>query len=82
LKKDGNLAETCLAFIDIEKEYDSINRQEIWKVFQRANASKGPMGRIKNMFDKCENSVVVEGRIFKCLEGIDREVFCLLCSAW
>jgi hypothetical protein len=40
LENDGNLAKTCLAFIDIEKEYN-INSQEIWKVLCWANVFKG-----------------------------------------
>jgi hypothetical protein len=51
-----------LAFVDLEKVYDSINRQEIWKLLDRANVSKGLIGRIKKIYDKCENSRVADSK--------------------
>jgi hypothetical protein len=38
------------------------NRHNIWKAVQRTNVSKGPMERIKNIYDKCDNSVVIDGK--------------------
>jgi hypothetical protein len=43
---------------DLKKAYCSFKRQEIWKVLHRANVSKGLMKRKKNIYDKCENSVL------------------------
>jgi hypothetical protein len=51
---------TCLAFIDTEKVNYNISRQEMWKVLQRANVSKGLLGRIKNTEDKCQDSIVTD----------------------
>lgn len=31
-RKYGNLANTCLPFIDLERTHDSMNRQKIWKM--------------------------------------------------
>jgi hypothetical protein len=36
--------------------------QEICKVLQREHVFKGLMNRIKNIYDKCENSVVTDGK--------------------
>jgi hypothetical protein len=30
----------CLAFIDLEKAYDSVNRQEIWEELWRVKVSR------------------------------------------
>jgi hypothetical protein len=56
------LAKKYLAFIGIARTYDNINRQEIWKAFRRANVSKGPMEGIKNIYTKCANSMVIDGK--------------------
>jgi hypothetical protein len=45
--------DTCLAFINLDKAFDNINIQKIWKVLHKANASKGITERIKNIYKKC-----------------------------
>jgi hypothetical protein len=63
--------------------YNNINKREIWKALQRVNVSKGLMKRIKNIYDKYENSTVIDGKkknkVFKCLEVLNRKVFYVLC---
>jgi hypothetical protein len=49
-----------LTFVDLEMAYDSIIIQEIWKALHTASVSRGQMERIKNIYDKYENSVVME----------------------
>jgi phosphoribosyl-AMP cyclohydrolase len=50
---------TCFTSVDIEKPYYSKNRQEICEILQRLNVSVGLMVRIKNVYYKCENSMVI-----------------------
>jgi hypothetical protein len=52
----------CLTFIDLEKVCGSTKRQEIWKALHRAAVSKGLMERINCIYDKSENSVVINGK--------------------
>jgi hypothetical protein len=67
---------------------DNVNRQEIWNTSHRANISKGLMDRMKSIYDKCENSVVIcmdgkNSESSKLLHRSDREEFYVLCcSTW
>jgi hypothetical protein len=60
LEKRWKFGKYTFGFIDLENAYDNLNRKEIWKVSHRANVSKGLMERIKNIYDTCENSVLVD----------------------
>jgi hypothetical protein len=52
LKRQELSKNTCLAFIDIERAYESINKQEIWKALPMANISKGLIETVKNIYEK------------------------------
>jgi hypothetical protein len=69
-----------LAFTDLEKAYDNINRQEIWKVLHRANLSKGLRERKEHLCQTRKNIMDSKNlKVSKCLEGLDREEFHILC---
>jgi hypothetical protein len=46
-----------LAFTDVVKAYDNINRQEILKALQRTNVSEGI-----NICDKCKTIKIIDGK--------------------
>ena len=54
--------DVVVAFINIQKAYDTVRREEIWQGLNRLELSKVMQFRIRNMYNKCLNCVVIDGK--------------------
>ena len=66
LKKwsEGQKAVHC-AFIDLEKAYDRVPREELWECLQLAETSECYVRVIKNMYDRARTTVRSAARLTK-----------------
>jgi hypothetical protein len=72
------LADVCLASIDLEKAYDTIYKQDIWKVLHKTNVSSRLKDRIKNIYENVKtvwSQIAKNLNISEHIQGLDRELF-------
>ena len=50
-----------MAFLDIEKAYDSVCREKVWKAMENMGVEKGTVGRVKEMYCGSVSCVKVGG---------------------
>ena len=54
--------DTIIAFLDISKAFDSVDRNKIWEALEKKKINKNMIVRIKNMYSSCINCVRVEDK--------------------
>lgn len=65
--------ELFMAFIDLEKAYDRVNRGRLWEALRQAQVGEGLVRTVQSLYDDCEARVKVGGRNsewFKVEQGV------------
>jgi len=65
--------ELCIAFIDLEAAFDSLNREKIWKILRKMKVTQKLRKVIINLYKNVEGKVRLNGKcsqIFKMRRGV------------
>ena len=57
-----------MAFIDLEKAYDRVNRVKLWEVLKQAQVGEGLVRAIQSLYVECEARVKVRENIWSGLK--------------
>jgi hypothetical protein len=63
----------CAAFIDVEKAFDSVDRNELWRILAERGVNKGVIDMIKIQYKKEVNKVLWDGKyseVYKVRRGV------------